>query len=255
MCIESFAINSTILEDERQVYVYLPPEVEETEELPVIYMQDGQNVFSPHPEGWGLNETATELISHGAILPLIIVGIANSPWRDDEYTPSFDVYEGCGGFADHYLSFLTDEVFPLVEENYPVSSTREGRAIGGSSLGGLLALYAVISRPEIFSRAAILSPSLWWNERDVFDEIEQWQASPSDFRLWFDMGYWEYDEEDEADEEPHPIEDTDFLCQLLEDKGFTQGLDFQYITDEEGGHDEESWGKRMEAVLPFLFSI
>ena len=253
MCIEKFSIESSIFDDDREIFVYLPPDIESAEELPVLYMQDGQNVFLSPPEGWGLKDRTTALMSEGAIPPMVIVGVANSMWRDDEYTPSFDEFEGAGGFADHYLSFLTEEVFPVVEENYPVSTVREERGIGGSSLGGLLALYAVMSKPEYFSRAAILSPSLWWNERTIFNAIENWQVDPSDFLLWFDMGYWEYDEEDEAEGEPHPIEDTDFLCQLLEDKGFTKGEDFEYITDEDGSHDEESWGKRMEAVLPFLF--
>jgi predicted alpha/beta superfamily hydrolase len=252
--INKHIIQSAGLGSEREIFVYLPPDYEDGEGLyPVLYMQDGQNIFEPSPAGWGLEETADQLLEDEDIEPFIIVGIANSSWRDSEYTPVHDDEEEVGGWADEYLDFIVDELIPFMDENYSVSKLRENTGIGGSSLGGLLAFYAVMSRPQTFALGAILSPSLWWGERAVLDFAASWDDDPEYFRLWIDMGLWEQDEEEEEAGEPHPILDTDELCEILVEKGFVPGDNLSYVNDENGAHDEASWGSRMAEVLTFLY--
>lgn len=256
--IEVYDFYSEYLEEERTIYIYLPPGYEEDEEktYPVLYMQDGQNIFSDYGEGsmnWRLDETAEELIEEGKIEELIIVGISNSAWRDDEYTPTVDENEGTGGYADIYLQFLIDEVKSHIDSNYRVRPFREDTCVGGSSLGGLLSLYAAISHPEIFGKIAAISPSIWWDNRVILDMAEEWDVEPADMKIWLDMGIYEGDEEDE--DEVDPLEESDILCEILKAKGFKRGKNLRYFTDYDGSHDEFSWGKRAGRILLFLFRL
>lgn len=256
MPIFSHEIESEILQSTREIRVYLPDGWTEGDEpLPVLYMQDGQHLFAGGCDGpcWGVDESVDELFDSGLVDPPLIVGIVNSEWRDDEYTPSFDAEEGAGGEADRYLDFLLEEVKPLVDATYPVKPFREDTAIGGSSLGGLLALYGVLSRPELFGMAAIFSPSIWWDERRILELAEAWDGDPDEHRLWVDMGWLEQDEEEAEAGEPHPVEETDALVEILADKGFEEGQNLLYHVDPEGAHDEDSWGKRFADALLFLF--
>ena len=256
--IEVYSFKSEYIDYERDIYIYLPPGYDEDEDktYPVFYMQDGQNIFSEYAESgmsWNMDITATELIEEGSIEEIIIVGISNSHWRDDEYTPTPDENEGTGGYGDLYLDFLINEVKEYIDDNYRVNPFREDTAIGGSSLGGLLALYAAMSYPEIFGKIAALSPSIWWDERIILDMAEEWDVEPENMKIWLDMGLFEADEEEE--EEDDPLEDADTLCEIFKSKGFKRGHNLRYFRDYKGSHNEYFWGKRSKKVLLFLFGI
>ncbi len=254
--IEVYTLVSETFEEIREIYIYLPPGYEEDEEktYPVFYMQDGQNIFSGYGEGpgkWDMDLVADELIEEERIKELIIVGISNSNWRDEEYTPTFDEGEESGGYADLYLDFLLQEVKEYIDNNYRVRPFREDTAIGGSSLGGLLALYAGITCPEYFGKIAAISPSIWWDNQVIMDMAEEWDVDPQDMKIWLDMGRYENDEDDE--DEADPLEQADMLCEILKSKGFKRGRNLRYFTDYKGTHDEYSWGKRIGKVMSFLF--
>lgn len=284
-------IDSEKLNGERELYIYLPPDYNENEDryYPCLYMQDGQNLFSEvgdSPYGkWYVDTTADSLIEEGKIEPLIVVGVANSEWRDYEYTPTYDEGEECGGYADIYLEFITEELIPFINENFRVIPEREYTSICGSSLGGLLSIYALMNYPDVFSGSAALSPSIWWDNRYILDYVENWNYEDQDLKLWVDMGWYENegdvdDDDDDADgddeiysgedggiepEDPdeeqedsssenvESIYDTRELYDILEEKGFTQGDNFYYYEDPWGFHNEDSWAGRMEMILKFLF--
>jgi len=251
--IEVYTFESEYLSNERDIYIFLPPSYGESEEnYPVFYMQDGQNIFSEYGEGpwrWNMDETALELIEKDLIEEIIIVGIANTEWRDEEYTPSVDENEGSGGYGDLYLSFLIDEVKSYIDDTFRVRPFREDTAIGGSSLGGLLSLYAAMEHPEYFGKIAAMSPSIWWDYQIILTMAEEWEVDPEDMKIWLDMGVHEKDEEDEID----PVEESDILCEILKSKGFKRGKNLRYYKDYRGEHNEFFWGKRMGKVLKFLF--
>ena len=291
-------INSEKLNGERELFIYLPPGYDENEDrdYPCLYMQDGQNLFSEigdSPYGkWYVDTTADDLIENEKIEPLIVVGVANSSWRDYEYTPTYDESEECGGYADIYLEFITEELMPFINQNFRVIQEREYTSICGSSLGGLLSIYALMNYPDVFASCAALSPSIWWDNRAILDYMENWDYDVQNLKLWVDMGWYENEENEENEEseenseenddnedeifcgedggvEPidpdaliedgytpgnvESIYDTRELYVILEEKGFVQGENFYYYEDPWGFHNEESWAGRMEMILKFLF--
>jgi predicted alpha/beta superfamily hydrolase len=144
---------SRLVEENHDLLVYLPPGYEAQGEgrFPVLYMQDGQNLFDPETSFikgnyWRMGETADALIEAGAIEPLIIVGIYNTgDKRIDEYTPVEDKRLG-GGHADAYGRMLVEELKPFIDAQYQTLPGPENCGMGGSSLGGLVTLYLPAGR-------------------------------------------------------------------------------------------------------------
>lgn len=249
---------SQYLKNKRKIYIFIPPGyfTNVNYYYPVLYMQDGQNIFSrygTHPMRWNVDVTALELIKQKSIHDIIIVGISNTEWRDDEYTPSIDENEQSGGYADMYLNFLIHEVKHYIDTTFRVAPFRENTAICGSSLGGLLSLYAGIKYPQIFSKIGAISPSLWWDEGIIFKMIESWDIDPSLMKIWIDMGYREVEDDELEEDELHPVEESRILYNMLLEKGFKKGRNLKYFEDHWGTHDEIAWGYRMSNVLKYLF--
>jgi len=150
------------------VRVWLPSDYDGWGEkhYPVLYLNDGQNLFDPATAfagvHWQAGETATRLIGAQKIPPLIIVGIDNTKARLNEYIP----YKSSQPRVLHakgkcYPEFLQREVMPLIEDRYSVSRGPQNTGLGGSSLGGLIALYTHLAAPGVFGRLLIESPSLF----------------------------------------------------------------------------------------------
>ena len=191
------------------------------------------------------DETAQALISRGEIEPIIIVGIYNTgEHRIDEYAPTPRPDRGGGGQADDYGRMLVEELKPFIDATYNTLPSAASTAMGGSSLGGLLTLHLGLRFPTAFSRLAVLSPSVWWDDRVILREVEPLdQKLP--LRIWLDAGTAEGDES--------VIPDTRALRDALLAKGWVEGKDLAYTEVDGGRHDEQSWGARVSGVLKFLF--
>ena len=242
---------SQFLEHERTLIVYLPPGYEARPDVryPVLYLQDGQNLFDSATafagNEWGADETADELIVASQIEPLIIVGIYNTgEHRIEEYTPSRDPKRG-GGDADLYGRMLVEEVKPFVDANYRTLQGPLNTGLGGSSLGGLVTLYLGIKYSEIFGKLAVLSPSVWWDNRAILDLIAELRPKPR-LKIWLDMG---------TCEGGMSLQDTERLRDLLEAKGWVEGDDLQYSEIEGAMHNEAAWATRVGPLLTFLFPV
>ncbi len=155
--------------EERTVYVYLPKEAEEEPEarFPVLYMFDGHNVFfdedATYGKSWGMGEYLDE---NDVNLIVVAVDCDHRPpyGRLNEYSPfSFDDPEfgHITGRGKRFLAWLTGTLKPLIDKQYPTLPDRRHTWIAGSSMGGLMSLYAVTAFGKYFSRAAALSPSVW----------------------------------------------------------------------------------------------
>jgi len=138
---------SAYLPDKRDLIVYVPPGYGRHPDrtYPVLYINDGQNLFDPRTsfipgQTWEVREHADEAIRAGEVEPLIIVGIYNTPVRLAEYTHERDWQRG-GGDADKYGLTLTREILPFIATQYRVQTDRDSTGLGGSSLGGLVTLY------------------------------------------------------------------------------------------------------------------
>lgn len=241
---------SRFLPSDHTILVYRPPGYRDdrTRRYPVLYMHDGQNVFdkvtSATGQEWCLDETAQRLIEAGAIEPLLIVGVYNAgEKRIDEYTPSPDEKKKMGGQADGYARMLVQEIKPFIDRRYRTLRSAPNTGLGGSSLGGLLTMHLGLRFPTVFSRLAVLSPSIWWNERAIISEVNALQAKLP-LRIWLDAG---------TNEGNDVLSDVRLLKDALLKKGWAEGQDLAYMEAEGGGHNEQSWAARVENVLRFLF--
>ncbi|MCA9794119.1 MAG: alpha/beta hydrolase, partial [Candidatus Eremiobacteraeota bacterium] len=185
-------VSSDVLGNTRDFYVYLPPGYGEdpNRRYPVLYLQDGQNVFDRRTafmgREWGVDEVADELIRKGEIEDLIIVGVSNTPARMDEYSQVKDPDYG-GGHADDYGHFLVDEVKPFIDANYLTDTRPASTTVAGSSMGGLVSLFLAFQYPHVFGMAGALSPSLWWASGDLAARIAA-DRRPGPTKIWLDMG-------------------------------------------------------------------
>jgi predicted alpha/beta superfamily hydrolase len=237
--------------DTRDLQVYLPPgyEADGERRYPVLYMQDGQNLFgdaaSPFSgQGWDLDRTATRLILAGEIEPLIIVGIPNAgEKRGDEYTPTHDAERGVGGRGDLYGRMLVEEVMPFVDQTYRTRPGPETTGLGGSSHGALIALHLGLTYPQVFGRLALLSTSVWWDQQVILRAV---QALPSTLplRIWLDVG---------TEERPDTVEGARLLRDALVARGWSLGSDLDYFEALGAGHDEGAWADRSDRFMTFLF--
>lgn len=233
----------------RDLIVYLPPEYENDDRhYPVLYLHDGQNLFDPETayvrgKDWKVDETADALIRTGEIDPLIIVGIFNTgEHRVEEYTPTRDRKLG-GGHAELYGEMLVEELKPFIDERYRTLGDAHNTALGGSSLGGLATLYLGLTHPEVFGKLAVLSPSVWWDNKAILKMIADVQPKPR-LKIWLSMG---------TEESKTGLRDANLLRDSLVKKGWQEGDDLHYEVIPGAKHEEAAWAERVEAVLKYLF--
>ena len=212
---------------------------------PVVYLHDGQNLFDPatsYARDWGLVAGLNRLSASG--LDAIVVGIPNRGRRRRyEYSPFRDILHGGGG-GDRYLAFLVETIKPLIDASFRTRPGRSHTVIAGSSLGGLISLYALYRHADRFGAAGVLSPALWFADRAMFPFLAQ-QAAPAagECRIHLDVG---------TEEGPEALEDVRALRRLLRDAGYRPGGELSYVEDPGGRHEEAAWGRRFCAALPFL---
>jgi Predicted hydrolase of the alpha/beta superfamily len=246
--------HSDILRNEREITIYLPPDYQDrdTTRFPVLYMHDGQNLFEPQRafipgQHWRLAEAADQVIAERTARPMIIVGIDNTGVsRIDEYTPTADSARGGGGKADAYGRMLVEELKPIVDAQYRTLPDATNTALAGSSLGGLATLHLGLKRPEIFSALAVMSPSLWWDNRAIMADVERSNAlnAPHRPRIWLDMG---------GREGVEGLANARALRDRMLANGWRNGDNFRYYEDRRADHSERSWARRVPSVLEFLF--
>ena len=232
--------------------VYLPPgyDAEARRSYPVLYMQDGQNLFDPrtsyvYGRTWQVREHADAAIEAGEVEPLVIVGVYNTgDRRVAEYTPELD-WEMGGGEGEAYGRLLTEELMPWIAGQYRVSQERELTGVGGSSLGALVSLYLGLQYPAHFGRLAVLSPSVWWNHKSILGYLNEHAPRNWDRpRIWLDVG---------GEEGRRTVENAEQLTRRLMANGWKPGETLQFEIAPGGTHDEASWALRVRPMLRFLF--
>ena len=183
------------------------------------------------------------MIAEGLITPLLIVGIYNTgKARINEYTPSKAPKLG-GGRANSYGKFLVQEVMPFVQGQYRTAPEPSTTGIGGSSLGGLLSLYLGLKFPKVFGKVAALSPSVWWDQREIVRTVAATTVR-SRPNVWLDVG---------TKEGARTVPDVEQFRDVLLKKGWRLGEDLHYERVEGGEHNEAAWSQRIGRVLQFLY--
>ena len=242
-------LSSVLMGDTRALVVYCPPGYEEQQQrYPVLYLHDGQNLFDATTSfipgmDWKVDETAETLILEKAIQPLIIVGIYNAgKERIGEYTPTPDPKLG-GGRAELYGRMLVEEIKPFIDREYRTLPDANSTGLGGSSLGGLVTLYLGLRYPEVFRKLAVISPSVWWDNRAIVTMVRQVARKPP-LRIWIDIG---------TEEGNIHVRNAELLRDALLARGWIEGEDLRYTEIRGASHTESAWAERVSPVLRYLF--
>ncbi len=232
--------------------VYVPPGYHQSEERhPVLYLQDGQNLFDPATafggQDWQADITADTMIEKGEIDAPILVGIYNTGSRRmSEYAPTRDRKFRKGGKADRYAELLAREIKPFIDHEYRTRKAAQYTAVGGSSLGGLVSLVVGLQYPRVFGQLAVMSPSVWWDNRAILRFVENFGEGARP-RVWLDVGTAEGDAPEKI------VDDTRALRQAFVAKGWKEEVDLGYHEIDGATHSEAAWAARFGALLLWLF--
>jgi len=242
--------HSDILGNDRDITIYLPPGYSDRDDVryPVLYMNDGQNLFEPERafipgQHWRLAEAADDNHRPRGAFTDLLVGIDNNDARIDEYTPTHDAARKAGGKADDYARMIIEELKPVIDAGYRTFTDAPDTALGGSSLGGLATIYIGLTHPAVFGNLAVLSPSVWWDQRAIFSTLDHFASSRRP-RIWLDFG---------GREGVEGMTDARLLRDRLRMKGWRSDDELRYFEDRRADHSERAWAKRAPDVLEFLF--
>jgi predicted alpha/beta superfamily hydrolase len=248
--------------DTREVDIWLPDGYtsDTAKRYSVLYMHDGQNCFDPKTSfigvDWGIDETLTKLKSENKINDVIVVAIWNTPKRVEEYMPekaaknytpassTTQRYEKAELKSDNYLKFIVEELKPFVDKTYRTKPDRQHTFIMGSSMGGLISLYAICEYPDVFGGAGCISTHFPAGDGVMIDYMKDHLPPPETHKIYFDYGTETLD----ADYEPYQKRADD----AMRVKGYT--MPWNWITKKFQGdeHSERAWRKRVYIPLLFL---
>lgn len=257
-------LTSRIFSNKRKLRVLVPPgyDAEPTRKYPVLYLNDGQNLFDAatsvyDPLEWKVDETVRDLLAAGEIEPLIVVGIDNAgrrgraneylPWEDRFLDPPQPDPQGA-----LYPDFLTDEVMPFIEQRYRVRKGPAQTGLGGASYGGLITLYAALKKPRVFGRLLLESPSFYVSDARVLDEYGRAGRPPH--RVYLGVGTNEAGRPEcgGGDVSDEAVRDVRRLERILKKKGLGEDR-LKVFVEECAVHDETAWAGRLPAALKFLY--
>lgn len=228
---------------DRDVVVWLPPGYDSTRErYPVLYLQDGQNIFDPSTSAfgkeWRADETADSLIRAKKIRPFIIVAIYNTPDRSDEYLPWKK--------NTLYQQFMIKTLKPFIDQQYRTRKEARYTFIGGASAGATIAFMMVWEHPDVFSKAICMSPAFRNPEgfKDAFNyipEVKEGPRHPRKIFIYMDNGGKDLDQLLQPG--------VDEMIRALAAKNFRAGRDFMFLKDEPASHNEQAWASRLPFAL------
>lgn len=249
----------------RNVDVWLPPgyAANPNKRYPVLYMHDGQNLFDPTlsyytQTDWGVDEAMTKLIAGGRVREAIVVGVWNTPLRLQEYMPSKPVtgaslaigVDGMGELpapdivSDAYLAFLVGELKPFIDRTYRTKRGRDDTFVMGSSMGGLISLYAGAEYPQVFGGAGAVSTHWPIGNGIVVDWLATHLPDPGTHRLYFDHGTAT------LDAQYAPFQQR--MDAIVRARGYVEGRNFMTRVFEGAEHSERAWRQRVDVPLQFL---
>lgn len=232
----------------RQAYIYLPDyyEKDDVRRYPVLYMFDGHNVFfdkdATYGKSWGMEAYMT-----WAKKPLIIVAVecnTRGNGRLREYSPFGFFDEKFGnirGQGKKYMDWLVNELKPYIDENYRTLPDREHTYIAGSSMGGLMSVYAVTAYNHIFRGAACLSPSLWASPEKMLNLVQKSQLAADT------VVYMDYGRKELANHDQMLTHLTNMSVLML-----NKGVDLTFRIIPEGTHSEASWQRQVPIFMECL---
>ena len=228
------------LDRTRTIRVLLPKNYDNQKSFPVLYMQDGQNLFDPETSfsgDWKIPHTMETLV---AKKQAIIVGIDNGgDVRMNEYAPFSHGKDG-GGEGDKYVRFIIETLKPFIDSEYRTMPDRDTTGIAGSSLGGLIAFYAGVKYGSVFGKVGVLSPALWFNPK-VLDLV-----NPS---LEFKSKFYVLASKTESRMMEKTLENVYWA---FKNGGFSDE-NFRVTVRDRGKHNEIFWAREFKKMYEFIF--
>jgi predicted alpha/beta superfamily hydrolase len=213
----------------RRIWLYLPNDYYQGHKrYPVIYMQDGQNLFdqaTAFGDEWAVDKTLNALLADS-----IIVGIDNCEHRLTEYNFN-DHPEYGSGEGKRYIEFITETLKPFIDANYRTKPERVHTVVAGSSMGGLISLYGAIHFPHVFGSAGVFSPSLWLVADQITELLNTASQNKLSQRVYFYGG---------------AKEGSNMITHVKHAANHLKGLNNYTIhltVDPEGEHSEYHWRK------------
>lgn len=231
---------SSYLRNTRNVVVWLPPSYykEKNKNYPVLYANDGQNLFDHtnlSGSEWRMDEIADSMMRKGEIEEFILVAVANTKDRWVEYNGTPE--------GERYLQFLVTELKPFIDKTYRTKADRENTAIIGSSMGGLISFYALYKYPQIFSKAACLSSGFFFDDGKIIDLLKKDLKPLENTAVYLDCGGKDLD----FDFLPSNQEVNSILAK-------DKKIRLKYEEFPNDPHNEVAWSKRLDIPYKFLFS-
>jgi len=265
--------------NDRNVDVWLPEDYSNDHQYAVLYMHDGQMLFDStttwNKQEWGVDEVMGELTQTGKVRKTIVVGIWNTEYRHSEYFPQKPFENLPTQFrdslinhatrnsdnalfkseivSDNYLKFIVTELKPYIDKMYSTHSDVNNTFIGGSSMGGLISMYALCEYPNVFGGAACLSTH-WVGTFDTLNNpipyqfaeyLDQNLPRPINHKIYFDFGTETLD----ALYEPYQLT----IDSIMTKSGFTPS-NWKTLKFEGDDHSERSWQRRLHIPLKFLLA-
>jgi predicted alpha/beta superfamily hydrolase len=238
------------LKSRRRISVLLPWDYAQHPErrYPVLYLQDGQNLFEDGaPYGtWGVDKQLAALAEQGKG-DLIVVAIDHG---GKERIREFSPYElprwtgGGEGLGREYAAFLAETLKPYIDSQFRTLTDRAHTGVGGSSMGGLISIYAGVMYPQVFSKFMIFSPSLWVSQAIYREPLRFHNLSPT--RIYFYAG---------GKESASMAPSAQRFKEIIEKRGFgANTVHFRLEIDPEGQHNEARWGVEFPKAATWLFA-
>lgn len=246
-------VYSPQLDNTRDLLVCLPPSYhhDTARRYPVVYMHDGQNLFdhaTSYAGEWHADSALQTLAGEG--IEAILVGIPNTGEdRIREYNP-FDHPRFGAGRGEDYIRFILHTVKPLIDHDFRTDPHPSRTGIMGSSMGGLISLYAFFQFAGAFGFAGVMSPSLWLRYDALVNLIRT--APRPGGRLYLDVGAKEISHRTSSIRNRHYIDGVRGIRDELEARGYREGDNFLYVEDADGKHSEDDWARRLPDALRFL---
>lgn len=253
----------------RNIDIWVPEDYDTLKQYAVLYMHDGQMLFDStstwNKQEWKADETLSNLINEDIVQECIIVGVWNNQeYRRTEYFPEkalqFLPHETRDTLitnwlmgeplADQYLAFLTSELKPYIDKHYSTLPGRQHTFIAGSSMGGLISMYAVCEYPDVFGGAACLSthwPGIYADSKVIPLAINDYLfhnlPEPGSHKIYFDFGTETID----SLYEPY----QQIIDKTMKARGYDE-TNWKTLKFEGADHSENAWAERFEIPLTFL---
>ncbi len=232
----------------RRVWLYLPPGYDTSQQrYPVLYLHDGQNVFDAATSfagEWGVDETLDSLHALGDEGVIVVAVDNGQQQRFDEYSPWRNQKYG-GGEGDAYVDFLARTLKPYIDQRYRTLPDRLHTGVAGSSMGGLISLYAALKYPDVFGRVAVFSPA-FWVAPSIYAVARRAHPRPGT-RIYMVTGA------QEGDTPEVYVRDHQRMLDTLAAAGFTIGGDVRGAVRSDGKHAEWFWRREFPAAYEWLF--